>query len=470
MDRLGELGQTTRKAQIEVHKREIADLQNPELVAAKHAITLAAGSQAQLAGATAQASLPNVPLAGTTQSAQLKAALWDAQLHGAGLGPMQDVLMKAGWPVTSADPTQPVTPDAQQEIFRRYQTVLQHQQEMAHAQDFLAKTDKTDMTPFTEKDAQGNEVTVLKPTITYGGRVYDPGARDAVQKFLTDPSNLMPGTWDAKGKPASPSKLGATGSVSAAPAVVPITDAQRAAIANTNTGVGLPPEQAANVSVMPRAALPETKPIVGSTLPGGGIVTKVEHPLQDSPEKVLKSIQDKDSYKEWDKSLGYADLINQRNAEASAGNLPPKIQNEKDIALTEAVIKLYDPAGVMRSFKWDKTTETRPIFEYISELKPLLLKDQVLTTPQRERLTTMANDLISARERIVQPDLQRVVEVEKQWGRPVLNDRERKIASGTFSVGGTPATAQPKLVGPVVTRANGQRVARGADGQYYPAP
>jgi hypothetical protein len=103
-------------------------------------------------------------------------------------------------------------------------------------------------------------------------------------------------------------------------------------------------------------------------------------------------------------------------------------------------------------------------------LKPLLLKDQVLTTPQRERLTTMANDLISARERIVQPDLQRVVEVEKQWGRPVLNDRERKIASGTFSVGGTPATAQPKLVGPVVTRANGQRVARGADGQYYPAP
>jgi hypothetical protein len=289
-----------------------------------------------------------------------------------------------------------------------------------------------------------------------------------VQKFLTDPTNLMPGTWDAKGKPASPSKLGAPGQTTGAPAVVPISDAQRAALVEQQ---GIPPEQATNISVMPRASVAPALPTVGTTLPGGGVVTKVEHPLQDSPEKVLKSIQDKDSYKEWDKSLGYADLIAQRNAEASRGNLPPKIQNEKDIALTEAVIKLYDPAGVMRSFKWDKTTETRPIFEYISELKPLLLKEQVLTGPQRERLTTMANDLIGARERIVQPDLQRVAEVEKAWGRPVLNDRERKIAGGTFSVGGQPSAAQqPKLVGPVVTRANGQRVQRGADGQYYPAP
>ena len=296
VDRLGELGKTARKAQIELHKREIADLQNPELVAAKHAITLAAGNKAQLEGATAEASMPNVPLAATTQAAQLKAALWDAQLHGAGLGPMQDVLMKAGWPVTASDPTQPVTPDTQKEIFRRYQTVLQHQQEIAHAQDFLAKTDKTEMTPITEKDAQGNEITILKPTITYGGRVYDPSARDAVQKYLTDPTNLMPGTWDAKGKPESPSKLGAPGEMSgaAAPATVPITDAQRAALVEQQ---GIPPEQATNISVMPRAALPEVRPAVGSTLPGGGIVTKREVPIQDSPEKVLKSVQDKDSYK-----------------------------------------------------------------------------------------------------------------------------------------------------------------------------
>jgi hypothetical protein len=163
-------------------------------------------------------------------------------------------------------------------------------------------------------------------------------------------------------------------------------------------------------------------------------------------------------------------LITQRNAEASQGNLPPKVQNEKDIALTEAVIKLYDPQGVMRSFKWDKTTETRPIFEYISELKPLLLKNQVLTSPQRERLTTMANDLISSRERIVQPDLQRVLDVEKQWGRPVLNDRERKIASGTFSMGAPAAKSAITPSGPAITLSSGRRVQRGADGQYYPAP
>ena len=164
-------------------------------------------------------------------------------------------------------------------------------------------------------------------------------------------------------------------------------------------------------------------------------------------------------------------MITQRAAEASSGNLPPKIQNEKDIALTEAVIKLYDPQGVMRSFKWDKTTEARPIFEYVSELKPLLLKEQVLTSPQRERLMTMATDLISARERIVQPDLQRVAEVEKQWGRPVLNDRERKIASG--AIFSSPAAAKPAAAapaGPVITLSSGRRVQRGADGQYYPAP
>lgn len=470
IDRVGELGQTRRKAEIEMHKREIEDLKNPDLVAAKHAITLAGGQQAQLAGATAQASLPNVPLAADTQAAQLKAALWDAQLHGAGLGPMQDVLMKAGWAVPTAGAAGP-TADTQQEIVRRYQAVLQHQQEMAHAQDFLAKTDKTEMVPVTERDAQGNEMVIQKPVITYGGRIFDPSARDATQKFLTDPTNLMPGTWDAKGRPASPSKgVPAPGETNQPVETVPVTDAQRAAMANTNTGTGLPPEQAAAISVLPKQTV-AALPVVGAAVPGGGIVTKREVPIQDSPEKVLKDVQAKDSYKEWDKSLGYADLINQRNADtraAVAAGVPKGIQNEKDIALTEAVIKLYDPAGVMRSFKWDKTTETRPLYEKVKELAPLLLGKEVLTDGQRDRLMTMANDLISARERIVQPDLQRIAEVEQKWGRPVLNSRERAIASGKFSGGGVarPAAQPAKPAGPVIPLSNGQSWQRDANGQY----
>jgi hypothetical protein len=71
IDRVGELGKTARKAQIEMHKREIADLQDPELVAAKHAITLAGGAQANLANTQATAAQTLVPAQTQIQAGQL---------------------------------------------------------------------------------------------------------------------------------------------------------------------------------------------------------------------------------------------------------------------------------------------------------------------------------------------------------------------------------------------------------------
>ena len=394
----------------------------------------------ELGQAKKKAELMNVgeytsQLGQTARETALQSAIWKAQATPGDYEAKLKALAAAG-EVVPVDLKGGFTDEQKRTVDEKFADVSNYMFQRAAAQDWL-KNSKVEDKSVKEIDSMGNEKTTVFPGAIKRdptGNVVDDQTYSNVRNFSITPYQI----WKAHGKRSI------FDIAPGASAIAPSAQAGRASEV---------PVEHPQAPIEPRALspAPAERPMIS---PGGGMVTETKQALSDSPEKVLKSVQEKDNYKRWDKSLDTAENLKTIADEIRA--IPPEeqgrnknVMNEKDIALVETAIKLYDPEGVIRSFKWDKTAETRPLNELVSNLAPILLKKESLTPPQRERLLNMSFDLVRSREKSVIPDLRRVESVEKAWGRPVLNDRERSILGGTsMAPSSTTATAGPSWIGP----------------------
>jgi hypothetical protein len=464
IDRVGELGKTRRKAEIEFHKRNIADLQNPDLVAARHAVQLAQGQQAGLAGAQAQAAGPMV---------QPQAELAQTQLA------KQTAEAKHGTPGSIDAFTQmfgavPTLPNGQPD----YETAAVKGAQARGGQmwyQFAAERQKPDPA-MTQKipTAGGGEEIIYRNA---QGEVITPGSPKWKEyediKAKAFPLHSMAPGGSATVSPAAPS---------APPEPTP---EQRAQLV---TQAGVSPTDASTMSaadVQARLAPPKPsvvpRPVTGSYNPEtGGIVTQAgEIPKS---QEITEQFRKQKSYEAWNASKPFygsmANTMTQINAIPVADQRAGKVNlNAQDIELISNFVKLYDPNAVIREFKFDKIEHSQPIPDQVRNWMSTVIRSGQLTPEARQELFRTATEAFRAKQQSIIPDLQMAAKRAQDTRLPlehIMTPEEQQLLSGnvapSYAPGGGAAAGGAKLIGPVITRPNGQRIQRGADGQYYPAP
>jgi DNA-binding protein H-NS len=109
----------------------------------------------------------------------------------------------------------------------------------------------------------------------------------------------------------------------------------------------------------------------------------------------------------WLASIPYQKTF-EKNAD-QVRNLTPAQQRSKnlnivDMGLAESLIKLYDPQGVIREFKWEKMTSHQPTLDVLNSGPSIYLKRNGTFTPEtRKELIRMGEEIVQGREEAAQP-------------------------------------------------------------------
>jgi hypothetical protein len=469
IDRAGELGKTKKKAELQILKEHLS----PEAIAARQAATQAAGAQATLSGAQAGAATPLVePQAGIAKTQLDQAAA--EQLYGP--GSVQAFHQLAPYvPEYKSPPTKPDgSPDfatmAQegghlQNVFMTRGIAAEHLKVIRSEEgvnQFGQKT-RRDINAFNEDVSPGSPALeqwhkAAQTPFTF--RTWRPGTS------ITAPT--------ASVQPVQPT----TPVIPAAPTTIYGADAQRAADQAAQASAG--GTMAVAPVVTPVIPSLSERPVVGAYTPGQGIVTSPgEVPTAD---KIMENVRKNESYKEWEKALPYFESM---KAAADAYNKIPIEEQRKgsqnlnlrDLQLAESVIKLYDPQGVVRQFKWDKIEQHQPWPEIVKNVISQAVRTGSLTPETRQLLIQTGYDNVIGREKSLIPNLQQAAETAKDYRIPlahVLNPKEIELLEGKITAPYIPmqqrqgaGQTQETGWGQTVTLSNGMMVRKGPDGQYY---
>lgn len=401
IDRVGELGKTARKAQIEMHKREIADLQDPELVAAKHAITLAGGAQANLAGAQAQAQQTLVPAQTQIQAGQLAQGV--AEL---GSGIPSQTLRQLNLTYGLGAKFDPQTGVLQNpdEVLPNLTHIMGSLNSMQIGKEL---GDRIDTKPVT--DAQGNttQVPVWKGT----GQPLTNAQKSFVNRF----NGVIPGQGiiPPQGAPSA-----ATPQSMVQPNNTPHAD-NSAATLSSPIGVPAGPPVDANGNLVTATRTEAEKAKLGMEL--------TEETRKQEP------------YKDWRKAKNFynnaVDAISAINKVPLAAQRAGSVNlNARDTELAEAVVKMLDPQGAVREFKWNKFESNQPWPEQVRNIMSRIKQEGKFTPETRQELFKVANDSIRSHENQAADFLKQ----SAAKGAP-LTDQETALASGQT----TPAYASP---------------------------
>jgi len=335
-----------------------------------------------------------------------------------------------------------------------------------------------------------------KPDPAMTQKIEVPGGGSEAIYRNSQGENITPGSpkWkeyeDIKAKAfpfhaLSPGASNAPAAATATPPAPEPTPEQRAQMVNQ---FGIAPENAATMSaadVQAKLAAPvaptvQPKLTTGSYNPAtGGMVTQsgeipkvneITEPLQKD-----KAYEDwtiaKSRYNDMQAAMQAINAVPVADQRAGKANL-----NSQDLALAESVIKMFDPAGTVRQFKWEKMEHNQPIVARINDFREQLLRQGSLTPEARQAIAQIGTQHMQAIEREALNPISRAAARANSAGHPlqnVLNPNEVRLLNGERTPNYTPpkdftggSTGSP---GPVITLTNGQKVQRGADGQYYPA-
>jgi hypothetical protein len=149
--------------------------------------------------------------------------------------------------------------------------------------------------------------------------------------------------------------------------------------------------------------------------------------------------------------------------------------------MVENLIKMYDPQGTMREFKWEKTEQNQSRLEKYLNMKNVWqrVKGETVLTPQaRQRLIDMGYEAIRGVESAAQPAFQNAIQSANTAGiTNPLDSEQNRIAQGQFAQNPWPLSrgAAKGLVqspaasgpGPVKFIPGVGNVQRGADGKFY---
>lgn len=387
VDRLGELGKTARKAQIEFHKREIADLQDPELVAAKHAITLAGGKQAELAGAQAQAGQDLLPA-----QTQLQAGALAQGLSELGTGIPSATLRQLNLIYGLGAKFDPKTGVLQNpdEVMPNLTHIMGAMNGMTMAKELATRVETKDV-----KDAQGNttQVPVWKGT----GKPLSDLERNVINRY----NAILPGLFP-----------GAISSPMVEPKSQDAHDRSASALVSPgSTPAGPPTDESGNLITS----------------------TPTEMERQKHQMELSEESRKTETYKDWRRASMFYD--NAVDAISAINKVPVEDQrkgkvnlNAKDTELAEAVVKMLDPQGVVREFKWNKFESNQPWPEQVANVMSRIKQEGKFTPETRQELFQIANASIRSRENQAADFLK----LSKSKGAP-LTDREDALANGQFT-------------------------------------
>lgn len=275
LQRTGALGKTKKKA-------ELMSLQEQMTPEAQQARALARQAQT----AQNQQVVDTAGLAKQAKETELQAAIWKAQAAPGDYELKLNALTRAGISIPVS--LEGGLNDAQRsQIDQEFSDLSDYTTQQAMADQYIKGVDAKDLN-LKHTDAAGNVIEEVRP----GGMILGPDRqaispekfKQAVQ-YRQTPYNL----WKANGKNKFGNLFGAAGTVTAPAAPVDPAAAAQARAQMVNAGV--PATQAVAIPdaqvVAPRAAVPAAKPVVdatpelGSTTPGGGIVTTITEPKKD---------------------------------------------------------------------------------------------------------------------------------------------------------------------------------------------
>jgi hypothetical protein len=428
VDRLGEHGKTKRKAEIERHKREIEDLRNPELVAAKHAVELAAANKARLESAQSLAATELVP-----QQAQLQAGALAQGLSELGTGIPSATLRQLNLVYNLGAKFDPQTGVLQNpdEVMPNLTHIMGAMNGMQMAKELATRVDTVD-----SKDAAGNvtKVPVWKGT----GKPLNEAQKGIINRYNSILPGLIPGSVSGFG-PAS---------------VQPVQQDNHARSAAALVSPIAPPSG---------PPVDEQGNLITSQMTE---VEKQKHGMELSEESRKQEI-----YKDWRRASMFYD--NAVDAISAINKVPLEAQrrgtvnlNAKDTELAEAVVKMLDPQGVVREFKWNKFESNQPWPEQIANVMSRIKQEGKFTPETRQELFQIANASVRSREQQAADFLK----LSKSKGAP-LTDREDALATGQFTPeygrpGSTPA-ATTGATAPIMKSLQGRQMIRNAGGKTF---
>lgn len=457
MDRIGKVGQAKQKAEL----TSLNEFTSPESTAARKATVQAAGAKAGLETAQATAAGPLVHPAAALQAQEIARKQADMK-WGGGVAAYQQYAPYFGQPGLIQGPDGQPDYDAMGQKGNDYMRTMAQQNfaRMMLEPDPARKITgvNAQQQPFEKWfNKWGQDVTPSADNPTF--QHYNQVIQHTNQQIFGAPGQ-------ATMAPAAQAPAPAPASVApAAPLVQPKpVDEQRADLVNAGRipiaqAVNLTPEQVTQMNtpaapapslVQPNTPAPVAKPNVsvvgqpvGSYSADSGMVTGPGKNVMSAKE-IADDLRKQKAYELWDSQKGFAetfkDTANRIQQipvdEQRSGKVP---MNALDLALAESIIKMYDPAGAIREFKWDKLADAQPILEKLPNWKSSFLHTGTLTPEGRTRLIEMGYENVAGKEKAVQSHLQQAAKRAEASGlspADVLNPEEmRVLQGGTFKSG-----------------------------------
>lgn len=281
IERGSERNKAKEKMEIALARQATADATDPALIEARR-------NQQLAQGAAAGSALALNPLVEQAKTAELKAAIFDAQSKPGGFDLMQNALSKAGFPV-SVDPNTGLTDANKNEIIKRFSALQDYTLKLTDAEESV-KNIETKFFPTEQKLPDGSTTKgQLQKLFRNGQEITSDELKSSAQKSAAlkrTPFSQWYSLQDTKpGQVVTP--VAAPAPVAPVITISPVEAAQqRAQLINARVpnAASLPDQQVASL-IQPAAPVSAAPPVIqpaaptpqiGQTAPGIGIVTSVE--------------------------------------------------------------------------------------------------------------------------------------------------------------------------------------------------
>jgi hypothetical protein len=237
--------------------------------------------------------------------------------------------------------------------------------------------------------------------------------------------------------------------------------------------------------VRPQVVPIDAGPSLGTYVPGRGLMTE-ESSSFGTPSSIVDELHKQKSYEAFDQQKGYANnfmTTAQKIAAIPQAQQKGAMMNQHDQSLAESLIKMYDPQGTIREFKWDKFADNQPLLERLKNAQSEILQQGTFTPQTRSRLIGLGLDTINAKEAAAAPQIQVAGQRMQAAGidpKDQLDQDELRVGSGQkrdiIGPGYVPDNSEAATATPASTAApqvktlpSGLQVIQGQDGQWYPA-
>lgn len=458
---------------------------------------LAKEAQTPQAQAARKGKVALAPLENTARESELKAAILDAQLKGAGILEMQNALTKAGWAVP-VDPNKGVTESDQKEIARRFGVLLNFTTEKAKA-EMLDKDTEVKNPDIEIIDPQGATIKGPSniPRITHKGQNVPVEKFKQLQQYKSLLQGMTPAGFDALGQPKAPDLFGAAGQVQ--PAAIPSNNATPSAIPVDVPALILPKQQAAQAraqlfnegntsaasisdeqvsqlvqskqAAKPVLSVPQiTTPQAGQPFDSIGMVTGIKA-APDKPEKPYTEVQGRALI-----ALNRAAASNKtlQNLETDPSFDPASVLSQARMAAQRQGLagQLFSSAAGMTDAERNYIASTDSWLQGLLRLESgaaIAAKEQAWY--ERTLFPTLGDSkAVQANKTTMRQSIEQAMEqVISGKMTPAQYESLREAVSGNTAPAAVAAPVAGQA-GPVITLSNGRKVQRNANGQYQVVP